>query len=246
MDTHDNRWSVVGLVLLVGAAAGFFYWYWSPGLPFELSSRTSDDVENLLTTESGATQETGAALQPAPQATIVPASKAVPVLAPFCPPGQPARFVLGFAQLKDQLGEAMGEPLECEHVNLDNGDALQQTTTGLAVYSPGSGALQFTDGWQHWALIGDELVAWEGEQQPTPMPASGPSALEPGSAVRVVRTDGQGVAWRAQPDDTSRLPSGLVEGTVAQILDRTSGYVRLRGPAGREGWVPERYLDPAG
>jgi hypothetical protein len=239
---------MVGLVLLVGAVAAFFYWYWSPGLPFGLSSRTSGHAENLVLGESGATQDTAAAEQPAREVTIVPAatSTRAPLLAPFCPPGQPARFVLGFARLKDLLGASMGEPLECEHTNPDNGDTLQQTTTGLAVFSALNGALEFTDGWQHWALIDDDLVAWDGDRQPAPATEPGASALEPGSAMRVVRTDSQGVAWRGQPDDTWRLPSGPAEGTLVRVSERSSGHVKVRGPAGREGWVPERYLDPAG
>jgi hypothetical protein len=166
MDTQDSRWSMVALVLLVGVAAGFLYWYWSPGLPFGLRSSTTSHAENLVIIESGATHDTAAALQPARVATIVPAatSTGAPVLAPFCPPGQPARFVLGFARLKDRLGASMGEPLECEHTNPDNGDTLQQTTSGLAIYSPRNGTLEFTDGWHHWALIGDDLVARAGDQ----------------------------------------------------------------------------------
>jgi hypothetical protein len=47
--------------------------------------------------------------------------------------GQPT-FGSDLAPLKQQIGEAMGQRLECEHVNPDNGDLLQQTTTGLAAY----------------------------------------------------------------------------------------------------------------
>jgi len=35
--------------------------------------------------------------------------------APYCPPGEAPRFVLGFAELKRELGDVMGEPVECEH-----------------------------------------------------------------------------------------------------------------------------------
>src|SRR5207245_319381 len=37
--------------------------------------------------------------------------------APFCDIGQSPHFVFGFASLKDQIGAAMGDPIECEHAN---------------------------------------------------------------------------------------------------------------------------------
>ena len=55
--------------------------------------------------------------------------------APYCEPGQEPEFVLGFAFMKSQIGDVMGEPLECEHANPDNGDMLQQTSTGLSFLS---------------------------------------------------------------------------------------------------------------
>ncbi len=52
----------------------------------------------------------------------------------YCSPGETPVFRFGFAYLKSLLGSTMGEPLECEHANPDNGDTLQQTTTGLSFY----------------------------------------------------------------------------------------------------------------
>ena len=56
--------------------------------------------------------------------------------APFCQPGEPATFQFGIAELRDRLGDIMGSPLECEHVNAESGDTVQQTSTGLAYYRP--------------------------------------------------------------------------------------------------------------
>jgi len=91
--------------------------------------------------------------------------------APHCQPGQQPQFVLGFATLKSHLGAAMGEPIECEHPNLENGDSLQQTTNGLAVYEKRTGALLFTDGYRHSALVEGQIVSWEGEARPSPLVA---------------------------------------------------------------------------
>jgi hypothetical protein len=83
--------------------------------------------------------------------------------APYCPPDQDPEFVLGFAFMKSQLGDVMGEPLECEHPNPENGDTLQQTTTGLAFYRKATNTPTFTDGWNHWAWTADGMVQWTGD-----------------------------------------------------------------------------------
>jgi hypothetical protein len=249
--TRESGWSLFWLLLLVAALGAFLYWYWSPALPFSLwpSSAAATGV-----VEVDAGEALGTESAPVPQTTPAAQPTAIsrPVLASYCPPGQHARFVLGFEQLKARLGTTMGEPLECEHVDPENGDTLQQTTTGLAVYRKEAGVLEFTDGWRHWALRGEQLVAWEGDSPPsTPAAESAGSvenaaSLEQGEAVRIADTDGVGVALRSAPNEHSRTRSALAEGAVADALESTSGYVRVRAADGREGWVPERYLDTVG
>ena len=53
--------------------------------------------------------------------------------APHCAPGQTPRFQLGFAALAAELGEVMGQPLECEHVDPASGDTVQKTSSGNSV-----------------------------------------------------------------------------------------------------------------
>ncbi|MBI4492186.1 MAG: hypothetical protein HY690_05275 [Chloroflexi bacterium] len=96
------------------------------------------------------------------------ASAAGSPLAPFCTSGQRPSFVLGFGELKQRLGAQMGEPLECEHANAENGDALQQTTSGLAYYRQRTNTAMFTDGWRHWALTPEGLATWEGDATDPP------------------------------------------------------------------------------
>ncbi len=81
---------------------------------------------------------------------------------PYCPAGQVPQWDRAFVPLKQAVGDAMGEPVECEHANPDNGDELQQTTTGLAVFDQQRGEAVFTDGWRHWALSPQGPVYWEG------------------------------------------------------------------------------------
>ena len=61
-------------------------------------------------------------------------------------------FSQGFAELKDQLGELMGDPIEMEHPPPDGGaDTIQLTTNGLAAWTHGE-LPAFTDGDQTWRL----------------------------------------------------------------------------------------------
>jgi hypothetical protein len=72
------------------------------------------------------------------------------------------------------------------------------------------------------------------------------ASVAPGQPVRVRNTDGIGVALRSQPNEHSRTPSGLAEGAVAEALESSNGYVRVRTRDGREGWIPDAYFDPNG
>jgi hypothetical protein len=81
------------------------------------------------------------------------------------------------AALRAQVGDAMGNPVECEHGGSVVGDTVQQTSTGLATYSSMTNTETFTDGWHHWELGPNGLVAWEGTSADPPpqSTASGPT-----------------------------------------------------------------------
>jgi hypothetical protein len=72
-------------------------------------------------------------------------------------------FYYGFASLQTQLGESMGQPIECEQPIHANGDTRQRTTTGYAYYRKLGNVPTFTNGWEHWALTADGLVYWTGD-----------------------------------------------------------------------------------
>jgi hypothetical protein len=96
------------------------------------------------------------------------------VVAPYCQAGQTPEFANGLAALKRQIGDVMGTPLECEHAASGDGDTVQQTSTGLAAYDSVTNIDTFTDGWHHWELTPDGVVAWEGtDSSPPPEPGSG-------------------------------------------------------------------------
>jgi len=82
--------------------------------------------------------------------------------APFCAEAQSVDWLDEFAPLSEQLGDVMGEPVECPHPTSDGGDTVQQTSTGLAVLRMPSGLPSFTDGTTRWALTDQGLVSWMG------------------------------------------------------------------------------------
>ncbi len=97
--------------------------------------------------------------------------------APFCQADESPRFSFGFGALKTQLADAMGDPVECEHANPDNGDTLQHTTTGLSFYRRSTNTPTFTDGFNHWGLTGAGLVSWTGSSIDPPAAMALPSAV---------------------------------------------------------------------
>jgi hypothetical protein len=64
---------------------------------------------------------------------------------------EPCRFVLGFAALRDLIGvQKVGQCLEDEHFNLENGNAEQRTSGGLLVWRKIDNFTAFTDGGTTW------------------------------------------------------------------------------------------------
>jgi peptidoglycan/xylan/chitin deacetylase (PgdA/CDA1 family) len=63
--------------------------------------------------------------------------------------------------LRADIGDAMGQPLDCEQPILDSaGDTIQSTSTGTAWYLSGNNGAIFTDGYQRWELDSTGLTYW--------------------------------------------------------------------------------------
>ena len=80
----------------------------------------------------------------------------------------------------------MGDPLECEHGNPENGDTLQQTTNGLSFYRRSTNTPTFTNGWEHWALTVRGLLYWTGVEIDPPDDAATvtpPTSFVPGPVI---------------------------------------------------------------
>jgi hypothetical protein len=161
--------------------------------------------------------------------------------APHCPPGQQARFVFGIAELHERLGPMMGVPLECESINPENGDTIQQTTTGLAYYRPSINAPMFTDGQTHWALSNDQVLMWRSPSVVPPQPTAAESSYLATARPlaqqldalqgRLVSIQQQASAGRIDAVDVSEIGSLYDELTAARdamlrapASDRLSAY----------------------
>jgi hypothetical protein len=100
-------------------------------------------------------------------------------VAPFCLPDQTPVFLFGFKALAEELGDRMGQPIECEHGDRNTGDSLQRTTRGLAVYRQCTNTPMFSAGETHWALTASGVVEWSGPRPdpPVPLPSAHPPDL---------------------------------------------------------------------
>jgi hypothetical protein len=154
---------LLGLVVVLAAGAATFWWA-GHRIGVDLSAMTS--VATVLGVRNF--PSAGAAKPATVQAAAAEVTDQPAVNAPFCQPGQSPAFGKSLAALRAQLGDVMGTPVECEHPSSADGDTLQQTTTGLAVYSSASNTATFTDGWRHSALRNGTVVSWEGTESTPP------------------------------------------------------------------------------
>lgn len=148
------------MYLLVVIAAGVATAVWAArGLGPDLSAIQTAAAVLGITETVGATRHVGYSVAHA---------QTNGAEAPFCNAGQQPTFSGGMAALKQQVGNVMGTPVECEHAASVVGDTVQQTSTGLAAYEKLTNTVTFTDGWRHWALTANGLVQWDGTQAEPP------------------------------------------------------------------------------
>jgi hypothetical protein len=162
--TKKRSGSAELMYLLIVLAAGCATAWWAGHkLGMDLSSVTVA-ASVLGLTETGRATHGPAGYQP-----TLDVQRAQAGTAPYCAAGQSPAFAATLTELKQQVGNAMGAPLECEHPTSAIGDTIQQTTTGLVAYTKLTNTVSFTDGWRHWALTPRGPVTWEGTD-PNPPP----------------------------------------------------------------------------
>ena len=121
------------------------------------------------------------------------------------------RFVLGFAALRDSVGPSkVGNCLEDEHFNLENGNAEQRTSGGLLVWRKIDNFTAFTDGGTTWvngpnglqSRPNAERFSWE--RDPV-QPGAGPSAgATPGPTSTASTAPPTATARTTPPTATAR------------------------------------------
>lgn len=145
-------------------------------------------------------------------ATSVPAAQmhGQPAHPPAASSAQDAscRFVLGFATLRELIGEEIvGECLEDERFNPDNGNTEQLTTGGLLVWRKLDNWTAFTDGHLTWVngpfglerRLNVERFSWE--YDPPVRDDAGAEPFEPRVTISEVTT-----SWGPAPDALVLFP----------------------------------------
>src|SRR5579871_583963 len=171
-----SAFSAESMYLLVVLAAGIVTAWWGVhSLGMDLSGIQTAAAVLGLNETLGDAHQVGYSQARADQ-------QAAAVTAPNCAPGQSPAFANGMAALKQQVGDVMGTPVECEHAASVVGDTVQQTSTGLAAYYSITNTVTFTDGWRHWALTPNGLVSWEGSDALPPTAAGDAAATDTAAA----------------------------------------------------------------
>jgi hypothetical protein len=73
----------------------------------------------------------------------------------------------GFAELKGKLGDEMGEPITFEYPGQEPDSVVQQTTTGMAYWSPDH-TPSFSDGFHRATLRNGVIIRWDGDADDPP------------------------------------------------------------------------------
>jgi hypothetical protein len=79
---------------------------------------------------------------------------------PYCGQDQSPTFGPAFATLVEQLGDIVGEPLDCEHADESSQLVVQATTTGNLFRDPSDGSVGFSNGVDRWIVGPDGAVVW--------------------------------------------------------------------------------------
>jgi len=173
------------------------------------------------------------------------------------------RFVLGFEALRELIGPAtVGDCLEDEYFNLENGNAEQHTTKGLLVWRKVDNFTAFTDGATSWingpegvqSRPNNERFAWEKDplppaagslptsQSPPPPPATpAPRSTPAATATRAAEPPSQ-----ARPAETAPQTLSGRGRQVTEPFTLEKGLVVVRGNQTGRSNFSAKLVDAAG
>ena len=145
--------------------------------------------------------------------------------------------MISIALLRAALGPTVGEPLECVHGNVENGDLLQQTSTGLLVYRTLTDTAFFTNGYVHWAVTSDGLTRWLGSGLDPPrvtiLSASSAGAGGPATVSALTTPNATCLLDYVTPSGSASRATGL--GQQVADADGQVGWSWRIGPSTRPG-----------
>jgi hypothetical protein len=146
-------------------------------LPFTGATNEHGSEGPIVSTNALAAAPVAVAPAAPPSRVAPPPQKPGATATSRCRAGQLPAFSFGFAGLKAQLGDVLGDPITCEFADPNgSGDMLQQTTRGLAFWRKRSNTPTFTNGNDHWALSPTGTVTWTGTSIDPPPTAAIPDA----------------------------------------------------------------------
>lgn len=165
-------------------------------------------------------------------------------------------FILGFKTLADMIPDVVGEPLEDEHHNPENGDGLQRTTKGLMVWRKADNWTAFTDGYRTWVngpfglqtRLNTERFDWEQDRpapyQPAVLKAPTPNVLSrfyapPQGVILHGSRSGISRSISAEADSTARYAATGANG-LAWTATIGEDAVVIHTPYNRWGWNARR------
>jgi hypothetical protein len=142
-----------------------------------------------------------------------------------CQAGESPHYSFGFAALKDQVGDAMGDPVTCEFSDPNGtGDIEQRTTTGLAFWRKSTNTPTFTDGSNHWAQTPQGWVTWAGASVDPPPANAYPDNVVQGFLGGCKNVDPTSQALSAACDCAiQRIQSTY---TLAEFLQISAMYIQ--------------------
>jgi hypothetical protein len=137
---------------------------------------------------------------------------------------QPCLTALAETQLASAVGAAYGTPVGCPRVDAD-GDTLQITTTGLAMYRQ-DGLSVFASGDQHWALTDQGLQTWSANWHNGLLPPTSSSPLAVTDQTASLRTHLASI----EPMTLLGVDPDLATAVIKQ--DSTGGMLRIQTASG--------------
>ena len=165
------------------------------------------------------------------------------------------RFVLGFADLRAQVGATtVGDCIDDERHNPTNGDGRQASTRGELVWRKVSNTMAFTDGHQTWAIgpnglqrrLNTERFSWEPNESTVPAaaPAARATAAPSSSATPAPRPAVPGSD--ALGDARSTCFHAMTDGMISSLRESDAVRQRAEAEASAKGYLCEQALERDG